>query len=480
MTRKFRYTLLLFLLFSLLSACKITAPANISSSIQIPSDFKSVADSTSIGKLQWKTFFTDPFLIRLIDTALKNNPDMGIAIQRVELARQNVRIARGASLPAINAEAVTGVRRFSDYTIDGVGNYDTNLSEHIGDDRRIPNPTPEFFLGFRSSWEIDLWGKLKSRRNAAYQRMLASEMGVRLVKTQVVAEVARLYYQLLAYDNELKIIRENIKLQETALEMITLQKIGGRATELAVKQFTAQLLNTKSLEAGIQQDITATENQLNTLLGQFGKPINRGRPINKQELPREITVGVPSHLLLNRPDIRQAELHLSASKEDLNAARATFYPSLVISGHAGLHAFKPGLLFQAPESFAFGILGGLTAPVFNRYRIKAGYNQSIIASKTEVLNYQKTILTGFNEVHTSLSRINNIRKMMELKEQQVEVLQQAVSISNDLFLAGYATYLEVVTAQKNVLEAELELTNSRKEQFISTINLYQALGGGWE
>lgn len=475
------YLIIIFALTALLEGCKIAEIPALPSSIAPPASYHGNSnDTTSMATINWKSFFADTFLVKLIDTALLHNPDMQTALQRIEIARAKMRFREGAMLPTLGAEASAGVRRYSDYSLDGVGNYDTNLSDNVTGNRRIPNPTPDFFLGLRSSWEIDLWGKLKSRKKAAYARLLASEKGVHLVKTTLVAEVAGLYFQLLALDNELEVIRENVKLQETALEIITLQKMGGKTTELAVKQFNAQLLNTKSMEARIRQRITQTENQLNLLLGRMPQTIERGKPINEQQLPEEVNAGIPGDLLLNRPDIRQAELELLAAKADVKAARAAFYPSFTISPFVGLHSFRAAMLFDAPSSLAMGILGGLTAPLLNRYQIESDFKQSVAANKVEFYNYQKAILAGYNEVFTSLNRIENLEKVAELKEQEVEVLTQAVAVSNDLFLGGYASYLEVITAQKRVLEAQLELTNTRKEQFLSIIDLYRELGGGWQ
>lgn len=474
---------LLFLFFGLtlaVESCKVAEIPELPPSVQIPDSFMGRADTSNVAELSWRKFFTDPFLINLIDTALLQNPDMQVALQRIEIARANLRVREGAMFPTLGANTSAGVRRFSEYTMDGVGNYDTNLSENVQGDRRIPNPTPDFFLGFTSSWELDIWGKLKNRKKAAYARLLASEKGQLLVKTALVAEVASLYYQLLAYDNELAVIQENIKLQETAVEIISLQKMGGRTTELAVKQFTAQLLNTKTLKARIHQKITQTENQLNLLLGRMPQTIDRGEPINAQQLPEIIQLGIPSELLLNRPDIKQAELELLAAKADVKAARAAFYPSLTLSPYVGVQAFRASLLFDAPASLAMGVMGGLTAPVLNRYQISSDFKRSVAENKTAFFQYQKSILTAFNEVLTSLERIENLEDIAELKAQEVEVLNQGVAISNDLFLAGYATYLEVITAQKSVLEAQLELANTRQEQFWSLINLYRELGGGWQ
>ena len=461
------------------SGCKMMQPVKQSASVLTPDTFENQNDSTGIGSMQWKTFFKDPNLIALIDTALMNNPDLKIAVQRIEMARSNVLLAKGALLPAVGAEVSGGGRKFGDYTMDGVGNYDTNFSENIDADRRLPAPfMPDYFAGFRSTWEVDIWGKLRTQRKAAYNRFLASEKGKHLVTTSLIAQVSSLYYELLGMDSELAIIQKNIALQQSAVENIKIQKEGGRANELGVRQFTAQLLNTQSLEIQINQRIVEAENNLNLLLGRFPQRIQRQGRLN-DNLPDRVQAGIPSRMLTRRPDIQQAELDLLANNADLQAARLAFLPSLNITGMLGFNAFKGSLLFN-PGSIAYSAIGGLAAPIFNRKALKAGQKRLEAASIESLYSYNKAILTGFQEVSTSLKKIENTKKISDFKKQEVDVLQQAVATSRDLFLTGYATYLEIITAQKNVLEAELALTEVQKDQHLALIELYRSLGGGWE
>ncbi|MCF2442430.1 TolC family protein [Dyadobacter sp. CY345] len=462
-----------------MSGCKMMQPVTKSASIRTPETFENQTDSTGIGSMQWKSFFKDPNLIALIDTALLNNPDLKIAVQRIEMARSNVLLAKGALLPAVNAEVSGGGRKFGDYTMDGVGNYDTNFSDNIDADRRLPAPfLPDYFVGFRSTWEVDIWGKLRTQRKAAYTRFLASEQGKHLVTTSLIAQVSRLYYELLGMDAEQEIIKKNIILQQSAVENIKIQKEGGRANELGVQQFTAQLLNTQSLEIQINQRIVEAENNLNFLLGRFPQKITRSGTLN-ENLPERVQAGIPSRMLIRRPDIQQAELELLANNADLQAARLAFLPSLNITGLLGFNAFKSSLLFN-PGSIAYSALGGLAAPIFNRKALLAGQKRFEAANIEALYSYNKAILTGFQEVSTSLKKIENTKKFADFKRQEVEVLQQAVGVSRDLFLTGYATYLEIITAQKNVLEAELSLMEVQKDQHLALIELYRSLGGGWE
>ena len=474
-----RYHPLLLVFLLILCGCKV-AQVNLPQAQPIPQTFTGSADTVSIGTLPLKEFFNDPHLISLIDTALQKNFDLRVAVQRIEMARANLRLGKGALLPSVNAVASAGADKYGEYTLNGVGNYDTNLSENIGPDRRIPtDPTPDYFLGLRSSWEVDIWGKLRNGKKAAFARLLASEKGQQLITTSLVAEVASLYYELLALDYQLDIVRKNIIFQQTVVELITIQKEGGRTTELAVQQSTAQLLNTRALEVKIQQEIIALENTLNFLLGRFPQPIQRENTLLSQAIPSVVSAGVPSAMLRHRPDIQQAELELEAAKADLQAARAAFFPSLTITSYAGFNAFKSGLLFD-PGSLALGVLGGLSAPIFSHNRIQSQYKRSSAENIAAVYAYQKAIVNGFREVATGLKSIENLNLMYNLKNQEVTVLRNAVTTANDLFVAGYASYLEVITAQRNVLEAELGLANTRKEQFLSIIDLYRALGGGWQ
>ncbi|MBN8850440.1 MAG: acriflavine resistance protein B [Sphingobacteriales bacterium 50-39] len=435
-------------------------------------------DSPNIASLPPQQFFSDPYLQKLIDTALAANPDLQSALQKTEIAAASLQYTRSPLLPSLNAEIGAALRKYSDYTMDGVGNFDTNLSPDINKDQHIPNPTPDYFLGFRSSWEVDLWGKLRSRKAAALSRFLASREGYRMVTTELIAQVATLYYQLLALDRQQAILHKNAQLQANALEIVQAQKLGGRATELAVQQFQAQLLNTRSLLYTNAQQITETETQLNFLLGAYTRPIERDTSIIQLPLPQALAAGIPSQLLLHRPDIRQAEAELLAANADIRAARAAFFPSLNLSAYTGYNAFRTALLFN-PGSIAYGLSGGLTAPIFNRKAIKADYARSIAEGRQALYTYQKAILNSFREVTNSLKGMENYQQFYELKQQEVASLNNAVSVANDLYLVGRASYLEVITAQRNVLDAELEMTNAKASIFLNAVNLYRSVGGGW-
>jgi NodT family efflux transporter outer membrane factor (OMF) lipoprotein len=453
----------------LVSSCKIAEPPQMPRTTQLPSTFTGSTDTISMGDLIWEDFFNDPQLVQLIEVALNNNLDLLTAVQRIEVAKANFQIRKGALQPTLDV-------RFRART----GNVKENLLDNTINGDNVANQTQNYFLGLQSSWEIDVWGKLRSKKEAAYARYLATEKGKHLITTSLVAEVARMYYELLGLDNELQTLEKNIEFQEIALEMIQIQKVGGRATELAVQQFKAQLLRTKSLRFEKQQRIIEVENELNLLLGRYPQPIERGESILKQRLPEVVRAGIPSDMLLRRPDIQQAELRLAAAEADVEAARAEFLPSFEITPYAGFNTASLPSLMNMPEALTLGMIGGITAPLLNQNRIRAGYDQSVARNLEEFYTYQQKVLTGYQEVVSCLNRVDNFTKVFELREQEVEVLTNSISTSNDLFAAGYATYLEVITAQGRALEAELSMTNTRKEIFVSLIDLYRALGGGWK
>ncbi len=462
------------------TGCAVPKVADLPEARTVPDRFEANSDTGSIAEKSYARFFTDTLLVSLIDTALKLNPDLAIALERVEIARAQVRMARGFMRPNLSGSIAAGVDKFGDYTIDGVGNFDTNLSPNIDKDQNIPiHPTPDLFVGLRSNWEIDLWKKLRNRREAAMFRVLATERGKNFVISNLVAELASGYYDLLALDNELNILRKNIELHEKALEVSRNQKEGGRATELAVQQFAAQLYNTKSAESIMLQQVAATENRVNALMGRFPQPIERSSVFLEQAVDSAVSSGLSTSMIARRPDVQEAEMELAATRADVRAARAAFLPSLNLSAYIGLNAFKPELLFN-PASVATGILAGLSAPILNRNQIEADFSIANAQSRQAFYNYERVILNSFAEVRTNIQTLHYYNRAFSLKQQEANSLLKAVNTATDLYMTGYANYLEVITAQRGVLQAELNLAENKRYQFEALIKLYVSLGGGWQ
>ena len=445
----------------------------------LPDTFTQTVDkqeAITVASVNWREYFTDNNLQNLLDEAVKNNPDLQMALQRIEISRSSIKLANGALLPQVSLNVGGSVRRFGLYTMDGAGNSTTQITPG----QTIPTNLPDMYLGMQSSWEIDMWEKLRHQRESAISTYLASVEGTNFVISTLVADVASYYTELLALDNELALVQQTITKQQEALEVIQLQKEVGRANELAVQQFHAQLLNTKILEKNIQQQVIEVENKINFLLGSYPKPIKRNKDVFAHELPAQIASGFPSQLLANRPDIREAEFKIQATQFDLQAAKAAFYPNFTITASLGFQAFNPEFLFSSPASIAYSVFGTLVAPIINMNALKAQFNTAQANQLTAMYHYQKTVLNAYVEVANQLVAIENLQQVNLLKTQQNVLLKKSVETSGELYRTARATYLEVLLAQQNALQSNIELIGVIKQQRLSAINIYKALGGGWK
>ena len=473
--RKF-YGLYILLICLVYTSCKIPKELQVINNKVTPSSFVDSKDTVNSAQINWREFFVDKNLVSLIDTAIKNNPDVLMTLQEIEVARNRVMFKDALLSPSISAGGGLGLEKVGRYTSQGAG----DASAEIIPGKLVPEHLTDFLIGFHASWEVDIWGKIRSSKKAAFTRYLGSIEGKNFVITNLVAEVANSYYELLSLDNQLEIIREAIQLQKSQLEIVKVQKEASVVTELAVKQFEARVFNSQGLEFELLQKITENENKINFLLGRFSQKIIRDKVSFSTQMPAKIKVGIPSQLLVNRPDIKQAELELLATKCDARAARLEFYPSLDITSSMGFQAFKPSYLLRTPQSLLYSLVSDLAGPIVNRKAITAEFNTANALQVEALYNYQKTILNGFAEVANELSNINNLEKIYNLKSKEVDVLITSIDISNDLFKSARANYLEVLMAQRDALESKLELAEAKKRQFNSIINIYKALGGGWK
>lgn len=432
-------------------------------------------DTLNSARLKWKEFFTDPYLVALIDTALKNNQELNMMWMEIRVAQNEVGARKGEYLPFVGAGLGGGVDKKARYTALGASEATTEIEPG----KEMPEPVPDLGLVVHANWEIDIWRKLRNAKDAAAKRYLATVEGKNFMVTELIAEIANSYYELLALDNQLQIVRQNIEIQSNALEIVKLQKQSARVTELAVRKFEAEVFSTRSLQYGIQQKIVETENRINFLLGRFPQPIPRSSDVFSTLVPASVQSGIPSQLLQNRPDIRQAELELSAARLDVKVAKAEFYPSLTIRAGVGVQAFNPAYLIKSPQSILYNVIGDLVAPLINRKAIKAKYSSANAKQVQAVFNYEKTILTAFLEVSNQVSNISNLEQSYNLKQQQVQALTESIDISSDLFRSARADYMEVLLTQRDALESRFELVETKKQQLNAVVNIYRALGGGW-
>lgn len=463
-------------LAAILASCNIPKVVQREEKKNTPASFgNGSSDTTNSAAIQWRQFFTDQNLVNLIDTALKNNQELNITLQEVEIARNEIRMKQQALLPSVTLGGSVGVEKVGRYTSQGAGDATTEIKPG----KEMPDPLGDFRIAAVANWEVDIWKKLRNSKKAAITRYLSTEEGKNFVITNLIAEIADSYYELLALDNQLEIVHQNIDLQKNALEIIKVQKEAMRATELAVQKFQAEVFKTQSLEFDILQQIKETENRINFLLGRFPQDIPREKNFIAL-VPTPVHTGIPAQLLGNRPDIKQAELDLSAAKLDVKVARAEFYPSLGISAGVGFQAFNPAYLLRAPESILYSLAGDIAGPLINRNAIKAEFLNANARQVQALFNYEKTILNAYLEVSNNLSGISNLEKSYNLKSQQVDALTRSIEVSGDLFKNARADYLEVLMTQRDALEAKLELIETKQQQMSAVVQVYRSLGGGWK
>lgn len=441
-----------------------------------PSGFSNATDTISSADIKWNSFFTDPNLVTLIDSALHNNKELNITLQEIQIAQNEVRARKGEYLPNLGVGIASGIEKVGEYTTRGAN----EKNDEIVEGKKNPEVVPDFMVGAFASWEIDIWKKLRNAKKSAYYRYLGSVDGKNWVMTNLIAEIADSYYELLALDNQLEIIKKNIEIQSDALEIVKQQKLAAQTTELAVKKFEAEVAHTKSLQYDIQQLIVVTENKINFLIGRFPQHITRSTDIFLQTPAPILTAGVPSQLLTNRSDVRQAENELVASKLDVKVAKAKFYPTLTLRAGVGFQSFNLKYFIQTPQSMLFNVLGDLIAPLVNRNAIKAEYYSANSKQIQAAYKYEQAIINAYVEVANQLSSSSNLTESLKLRTEQVNALNASISIASNLFKSAEADYMEVLMTQRDALEAKFELVETKMNQLKTSVNLYKALGGGWK
>ncbi|MBL4675625.1 MAG: TolC family protein [Mucilaginibacter sp.] len=457
------------------AGCKVPAIKPLAENKPLPGMYGSSADTTNIAALQWRNFFTDANLVNLIDTALKNNQELMTTLQEIEIAKNDIGVRQGALLPTVGLRGGAGLEKTGRYTSQGAGDASTDITPG----QEVPDPLADYHIGAYADWEVDIWKKLHNAKKAAVARYLSSMEGRNFLITNLISEIANAYYELQSLDTQLAIVRQSIEVQKNALAIVKVQKEAARVTELAVQKFQAEILDSQKLEYETLQKIRETENDLNLLLGRYPQEIIRDKGDFLTLTPAAVHTGIPSQLLANRPDVKQAELDLVAAKLDVKVARAEFYPSFNISAALGFQAFKPSYLFKYPGSLIYSVAGEIAAPLINRAGIKAEFNSANARQLQALYNYQRVILNAYMEVNTQMYAIDNLEKRYTLKSQQADALIRSVDISNKLFKAARADYFEVLMTQRDALATRLELVETKKAQLTAVNTIYRNLGGGW-
>lgn len=467
-----------------LGACKVgqdySRPAT-----QLPPAYRSgdsLSDSVGLADIPWREFFTDSAMIDLIDSALRFNHDIQRALKNVQIANQYVKRAKAAPFPQVEAD-VAGVnqqRRSENF-------YSNPSSGWYGDDGPGSDP-PDVLFNYQSqyysmlgtSWEIDIWGKLRWQKEAAVAEYLQTDEARKAIQTSLIAAIANGYYNLLMLDAQMEVARRNLRLNDSTLRIVKLQYDAGEVTALAIQQTESQKLIAASLIPSLEQEISIQENALMALTGRMPDGVIRANSLADLPTDDAFSVGVPLHLLRNRPDVRSAELALQAANAEVGVAQAFRYPSLTISASIGLNAMLPQNWLNIPGSLIGGFIGGVTQPVFSGRRLKTQHEVAKLERDKAELGFHQSVLDATTEVSNALIMVQKLRERYDIAAQRVATSQQAVQNANLLFRSGYASYLEVITAQSNALNSELNLTSIKQQQLNAKVELYRALGGGWK
>lgn len=460
----------------ILHSCGIPKVATQESNITLPTNYsEKVTQSDNSGKVRWKDFFEDKYLQSLIDSTLVNNKELNILMQKVNMAQNEIQARKGEYLPSVGLGAGADLDKVGKFTRNGAVEENLNIRE----DEKFPEPLTNYKFGLYSTWELDVWKKLRNSKKAAVMEYMASQEGKNYLVTNLVAEVANSYYELIALDAQLKNLEQNIEIQKNALEIVKLLKESARTTLLAVKRFEAEVQKNQSEIYNLKQEIVEVENKINFLVGRNPQPVLRDASNFMTTTPKFVNVGLPADLLENRPDIKQAQLELEASKLNIKVAKANFYPQFGLKAGIGYEAFNPKYLLNSPESLLYSIVGDAIMPLVNRNAIKATYKTASAKQIQAVYEYEQTILRAYTEVINQMSKIENLENSFNLKNNQVDALNQSIEIANLLFQSARADYMEVLLTQRDALEAKTDLIETRKNQMLTVINLYKALGGGW-
>lgn len=421
-------------------------------------------DTTSLANVSWDKIFTDPVLQGYIQKGLQNNLDIRIAIQNLAAAEATMKQGKAGYFPTLSAGA--------DWT-----HQELSRNSQFGallKDRS----TDQFQMTGTLSWEADIWGKIRSNKRAANAAYLQTTAVNQAIKTQLIATIATTYYQLLSVDAQIKVAEKTLINRNQSIETILALKDAGSVTEVGVKQTEAQKYATEIIIADLKNNIIFLENTMSVLLGEPSAKIARST-FESQTMQPNITLGVPANLLRNRPDVIAAEYNLITNFEMTNVAKSGFYPTLKVTATGGLQSIDLKEWFSANSIFA-NVITGLTQPIFNQRQVKTKYEVAKANQEKAYLQFEQSLLTAGKEVSDALAQYNNETYKIKVREKQVDALLKAADFSDELLTYGLANYLEVLTSKNDALNAELSLVDNKFQQYKAIIQLYRALGGGWQ
>lgn len=439
--------------------------------LNIPENYKQqvqVTGDTIV--LPWKTFFKDPKLIVLIEKALDKNNEINVALKNIEQLDLAYKQAKNTLMPTLDFNAEANRSWASKNSLNG------SLNEQFTDTKYLD----DFNANLNLSWEVDIWGKAKMQKQSAAADYFAQKQNTDVIKSRIIVEVAKAYYNLISLDEQLKIAQQNIELSDKTLTMMKLQYTAGQINSLAIQQSEAQKKTAELLVPLALQNISVQENSLSILCGEYPGFVERSRNFDAVLIDNHISSGFPVQLLSRRPDLKAAELNVISLNAKTGLAKAAMYPSINLSPQLGVNSNKINTWFDLPGSITKTLAANLATPLLNKRQLKTGYETAIIEQQKAVINFKQTLMAAVGEVSDAMAKSQENSERLSLLEQRTIILEKGINDAMILYKSGMATYLEVITAQNNKLQNDLEYINVKVEKLNSDIEIYRALGGGVE
>lgn len=437
-------------------------------------------DSTQLADIPWRQYFKDSTLIRLIDSALINNINMQRAVENVEKSLQDLKQSKASFYPAIGADPL-GFQR--EYHSENYNNYGSNRSRRIHGEnppKTLYTERLSYTSGLSTSWEIGIWGKLRRQKDAARAAYMQTKEFKKAVQTTLVASIASTYYDMLMIKAKIEVAKKSLALNDSTLKIVKLQYDAGEVTSLAIEQTQSQKLRAQSLIPQLERAYSVEENYLNNLLGRPPRFINMTTDLGEVDFMNNYAAGIPLSLVKNRPDVAASEYSLIIANEEVGIAQAMKYPTLSITASGGLDSYQFKNLFD-PLGSGFALINSaLFQPIFQQRKLKTRHKKAIADRNIAQLDFKDKLITAINEVSDAMITIKKSEEEYGIAQERIKLTRKQVKDAVFLFRSGFANYLEVITAQGDALESELELINIKAQLFISNIELYRSLGGGWQ
>ncbi len=437
-------------------------------------------DRSNLADVNWRDYFEDSILISLIDSALVKNFDLKREIQRIEIGNQAFQQSRANFYPNLGISPFGFNREYFSENFNNFGSNRARRNHGENPPKTLYTERLAYTTSIFASWEIDLWGKLRWQKEAAQASFMQSQEFQKAVQTAIVAEVASTYYNMLMINSQIAVAERNLELGRSTLEIVKLQFQADETTSLAIQQTESQILRAESLIPQLERSYIILENRLNQLLGRYPQPINIQQDLEDVAFDERYVTGVPLELISNRPDIAAAEYQLIANNAQVGVNRAMRYPSLVLDASTGLNSF----IFESflnPMGSGFALFNGaIFQPIFQNKRLKANYNIAVAERQLAELDFKDNVVLAVREVSDALVTIEKLREEYNIALRRIIVTTKGVQDASLLFQSGFANYLEVINAQEDALQSELDLADLKRQIIIANIELYRSLGGGWK